>query len=251
VVRAGSPYVEVAMSGDSQRWYVKVQDGSVYPATLEQIDDAFNAGHIDENTLVLPAGETKWKRLGELAGLDAPESEVPASVGGVATSIAPPAAVQPSSLRPLSVDLDDSDVAAMRPKSRGGRLFGVLVAGLAIGGAVFVVHREGGLSALRNALHPSSVAAAAAPASPPPPPVVAAANDPVVTPPTPSADPTAPRFSDEQKQKLLAADKAREDATKAKRELRAAGAIRHVSRSYKSQGFTTKGSKFDPLNNSL
>ena len=26
------------MSGDSQRWYVKVQDGSVYPATLEQID---------------------------------------------------------------------------------------------------------------------------------------------------------------------------------------------------------------------
>jgi hypothetical protein len=230
-------HVEVTMSADSQLWYVKVQDGTVYPATLEQIDDAFNGGRINEDTLVLAAGETRWKRLGELAGLDAPESETPASVAPVAASIAPPASVQPSSLRPLSVDLEDSDAAAMRPKSRKKRVLGTLGVAVVIGAAVFAVNRSS-----MSTSHSSAAAA--------PPPPVAAVSDPVVMAPAaaPSAEP--PRFSEEQKQKLLAADRARDEQVKARLKLRE-GSSHHGSRSYKSQGFTSKGDKFDPMNNSL
>jgi hypothetical protein len=64
-----------------------------------------------------------------------------------------------------------------------------------------------------------------------------------------------PRFSDDQKQRLLAADKARDDQAKARHEERAKfhpGSVHHGSRSSsKGQGFTTGGNKFDPLNASF
>ncbi len=217
-------------------------DGTVYPATVEEIDDAFNAGHIDEDTLVLAAGETQWKRLGALAGLDEAPSEVAPSVSAVSVSVPPSSAAPsslPSSLRPLSFDLEpDADELAMRPRSRKMAIFGAFAGALAIGAVAFVVARTSG--------HPAAAAAAA----PPPAPVVTAVADAVQAPASSSADPQAPRFSDEQKQKLIAADKAHEEQAKSKKKLRAVE-VHHSPRTYKSQGFTTGGNKYDPLNASL
>ncbi len=56
-------------------WYVKLADGDVHRVTIDQLDGAFQAGHIDENTMVLAAGASQWTKLGELAGLgDEPEA---------------------------------------------------------------------------------------------------------------------------------------------------------------------------------
>ena len=60
-------------SGDS--WYVKLADGDVHRVTLNQLDEAFQAGHIDAETMVLAAGESQWTKLGALAGID--EEDVP------------------------------------------------------------------------------------------------------------------------------------------------------------------------------
>ncbi len=217
------------MSADSQVWYVKISDGTVHPATLEQIDSAFNAGQIDENTRVLAAGEQQWKRLGELAGLDAAPSETPPSV---TVSVAPS---PPYTVRPLTLDLDD-DEAALRPKSRKKMVVGTLAGVLVIGGIVGAVGRYGG---------DASPAVAAAAPSPPTP--AASAADPVVpAPAASSAAPGEPRFSEEQKARLLAADKEREEQAKSRRTVHQDSV--HGSRSYKSQGFSTGGSKYDPLN---
>ena len=52
------------MSADGGLWYVKMPDGDVEPMTLDDLDEAFNADRIDENVMVLPAGQTQWARLG-------------------------------------------------------------------------------------------------------------------------------------------------------------------------------------------
>jgi hypothetical protein len=253
------------MSGENELWYVQVKDGTVHPATLEQIDDAFNAGHIGADTMVLAAGDTQWQRLGELAGLDAPPPPPPPPARvSVAVPVArpqpqprpyvAPAKIVPSSLRPMTFDLDaDDDVAAMRPKSGAKRFFGAMVALAVIGGLAFAATHASGLN-LRTFQFQS--AAAAAPAPPPPAPAPAPPPDPqpnpVAAPSAPPVDAT-PRFSDDQKQRLLAADKARDEQTKTKARTKFnPGTVHQASRtSSKSQGFTTSGNKFDPLNASF
>jgi hypothetical protein len=51
-------------------WYVKLANGDVHRVTIDQLDGAFQAGHIDESTMVLAAGASQWTRLGDIAGLD-------------------------------------------------------------------------------------------------------------------------------------------------------------------------------------
>jgi hypothetical protein len=51
-------------------FYVKLADGDVHRVSLDQLDDAFQAGHIDGGTMVLADGSDKWTTLGELAGMD-------------------------------------------------------------------------------------------------------------------------------------------------------------------------------------
>ena len=53
------------MSGDENLWYVKTPDGDVHRVTLDQLDEAFQAGRIDENVMVLAAGATE---VGEALG---------------------------------------------------------------------------------------------------------------------------------------------------------------------------------------
>ena len=55
------------MSGDENLWYVKTPDGDVHRVTLDQLDEAFQAGSIDENVMVLAAGAQKWAKLSALA----------------------------------------------------------------------------------------------------------------------------------------------------------------------------------------
>ena len=50
-------------------FYVKLADGDVHRVSLDQLDDAFQAGHIDGGTMVLADGSDKWTTLGALAGM--------------------------------------------------------------------------------------------------------------------------------------------------------------------------------------
>src|SRR5215469_4089267 len=102
------------MSGDHDLWYVKTADGDVDRLTLDQLDEAFNAGHIDENATVLPAGQSNWVRLGTLLGLDQPATPPP-----VAFAPAPRYAPVPNSMRPVSFDLSDDEEFTPK-KSRKG-----------------------------------------------------------------------------------------------------------------------------------
>lgn len=51
-------------------YYVQLSDGDVHRVSLDQLDEGFQAGHIDENTMVLADGASKWVSLSELAGLE-------------------------------------------------------------------------------------------------------------------------------------------------------------------------------------
>ncbi|MGA3119622.1 MAG: hypothetical protein ABSF69_02530 [Polyangiaceae bacterium] len=64
------------MSTSGDHWYVKLSDGDVHRVTLDQLDEAFQAGHIDGETMVLASGATQWTKLGALAGIDDDAEEV-------------------------------------------------------------------------------------------------------------------------------------------------------------------------------
>src|ERR1041384_5774157 len=51
------------------RYYTQVDEGDVRLFTLDQLDAAFNAGLIHENTYVCLEGDSKWLTLAEVAGL--------------------------------------------------------------------------------------------------------------------------------------------------------------------------------------
>jgi hypothetical protein len=229
------------MSGDENLWYVKTADGDVHRVTLDQLDEAFQAGRIEETVMVLAPGATKWAKLGELAGLDEPAKPAP---------VTPFAAVVPNSLRPVSMDLSlDLDDNAFKKKSRKGVVVGTVIGILAIFGGILFANR-----AHLGSGDSSAVAAAAAPA---PPPVTAAAPPPApppapaaTTPPPAETASAASKLNDDQRAKLAAADKALEAKSKARKKNRATSAP-PSSRKYKAQGFTTGGNKFDPLNASM
>jgi hypothetical protein len=136
------------MDGASQLWYVQLSDGDVHRVTLDQLDEGFQAGHIDGNTMVLPAGATRWAKLSEIAGIDevasaptplprpAPVVLQPPSV--VEFAVAPPLI---ESHRPVSVDLVDLDfVPGLPRRPRKGWIVGML--GVAMLGALAGVGLE-------------------------------------------------------------------------------------------------------------
>jgi hypothetical protein len=143
------------------------------------------------------------------------------------------------------MDLDDFDLNSVPFKSRSRKGWVVAVLAVAVMG--------GGVSVAAKRLHLDQAAAApqsvAATAPPPaemhipyqtPAPVVAAAAAPA------GDSPLNPRFTEAQKDKLLKADKQRDEKPKAH-----ASGGGHPAGKYKSMGFTTGGNKYDPLNSSL
>jgi hypothetical protein len=273
------------MSEGIELWYVKLANGDVHRVTLDQLDVAFQAGHIDETTMVL-AGDasegTAWSSLGQLLGLDeaapptpevkpAPVAAAPRAVASPygyvsAVSATPPpvARVMPvavaNSLRPTSIDLGIDDLDDMPFRRRSGKkwAFAALSAAAVAGviGFVSTHSRTGGddittVAAAAAMAAPATYAPTPLPVMPAPAPQAAVAAAKASTGAPAEASPMNPQFTDRfnetQKQKLLAADKAREDKAKG----RQAGSAYHAAPKYKSTGFTTGGNKYDPLNSNL
>jgi hypothetical protein len=152
------------MSTNDGLWYVKTPDGDVDRLTVDQLDEAFNSGRIDENVMVLPPDGSRWARLGELAGIEPGDDDR--------------LSASPSSLPPVTLNTDELDVSFARRGPRFGVVFGAAVAVVAMVGVGIAIKN----SRVLRIFHSSS--AAAAPAL-----VTAAPPHPVTIPPPPPPDP--------------------------------------------------------------
>ena len=244
---------------ENDLWRVKLADGDMQAMTLDALDDAFQAGTIDENTLVLAPGATGWTKLADMAGLDDSAPAVHAPVEYSVNSLAPiavdtsPASIvgmppvsSPASLAELP-DLDLLDDNALKPKK--GRVFAFIgVAVLLVGGLGFAATKLAPVTAsaatamqaeaqLKNAANQMS-----APSS----------ND-----GENEASKRLQQLTEEQRVKLLEADKAREAAAAAKAKEKAGSLNSRPSPSRRGpapkggQPFHNGGDKFDPLNGAL
>lgn len=160
-------YAAVAQDETEDRYHTQVEAGDVRLFTLDQLDAAFNAGLIHENTYVCLEGGSDWLTLGEVAGLGDEEpvsAPVPVvqpvpqarhyaapAYSGVAASPSVIPVVQyspaPYSVAPVTNDLsfdDDYEMMAMRPKRRVGKVVAGLAV-LALGGLGFAVVQSGGI----------------------------------------------------------------------------------------------------------
>jgi len=177
-------------------WSVRLPSGDVRRGSLDELDAAFEAGHIDENALVLAPGATKWTKLGELAGLD---DDAPPAAAPTTVSVAPYAT--PNSLRPVMTDLDDLSFDAPRPRSKAPILLGIVGVAALAAGIVFAVHQfaTGSETSTATAAVAATTLETAPPAPPPPPPAPAVVDS------APAS--IGPSLTDAQKQALAAIDK--------------------------------------------
>jgi len=160
-------HAAVAQDETEDRYHTQVEAGDVRLFTLDQLDAAFNAGLIHENTYVCLEGGSDWLTLGEVAGLgdeepvsapvpvvqpvpQARQYAAPAYSGFAASpSVIPVAPYSPApySVAPVTNDLsfdDDYEMMAMRPKRRMGKVVAGLAV-LALGGLGFAVVQSGGI----------------------------------------------------------------------------------------------------------
>lgn len=262
--------IDVTSGNDLGLWHVQL-GGSVRTMTLDELDQAFQSGVIDERTMVLKAGALHWTTLGDIAGID----DQPNSIAPMATDIASSNLVVASLPAPsFDVSLGTEELAVFRPKRRVGRALAAVAAVALVAGAVFgvkaygaeklqeklasvtsLVKRDGGASARTAAgvpapaLDPSVVPAEHAtpvttPASLPStpveslPPAQPAAAAIVSIDSLPSAPPTAQKADKKHKRHGEAAPRRKAAPAKAKGKA--------------SSDPTQRGSgQFDPLNGSL
>jgi hypothetical protein len=166
-------YAATAQDETEDRYYTQVEAGDVRLFTLDQLDAAFNAGLIHENTYVCLEGESTWSTLAEVAGLGEEEPvSAPIPVAApVPHAYAAPAPVQrapqpftpsivPSSgpygvassvhvapsIAPVVNDLgfDDDEAMFARPKRRAGKILAGLAV-VALAGLGFAVVQSGGI----------------------------------------------------------------------------------------------------------
>jgi hypothetical protein len=115
----------IARSNDANRsgdfYSVQLASGEVKKWTLDQLDAAYRASFIDEETFVLPKGATTWSTLAEVV---AAEPEPP--------SIPPPPVVADID---VDVDLGDDDLeaAGLRPRRRRGLVAALVFTAVAAG----------------------------------------------------------------------------------------------------------------------
>lgn len=229
-------------------WRVQLATGEVRAMTLDALDEAFQAGTIDENTRVLAPGAAGWAKLADVAGLaDAGDSE-PRPEEGI-PSLSPMAADVPQSRLSLeSLDLSAYDPSPKVPadfeidenalKAKKGRVAAFVGVGIAaVVGVLFLGAKVAGNLegvAASNAMRPSAAAA---------PPAAIDVSD---------IDARARALSEDQKKRLMEADKAREAARKAKAPTAPAGG-RAAPRQPGEKGapFVNGGDKYDPLNGAL
>jgi hypothetical protein len=210
------------MTDHGEIWHVRLPNGESREGTLEQLDEAFHAGAIDESTLVRREGTSEWVTLAQAAGLEPEPSPAPMQ------SAPPP---------PVVADLDDLDPAALRSSKRG-----VLV-GLAAAVAVFAA---AGVFVVRNGSQEAAVVKAAGASVEG---NLASAAKPVSPTSDLDTDGKTRTLTDEQKRALLDLDKAREAEAQKKR---AQQQPRYSPPPMKTGSpFAKGGNKFDPLNSSL
>jgi len=182
-------YAAVAQDETEDRYHTQIEDGDVRLFTLDQLDAAFNAGLIHENTYVCLEGDSQWLTLGEVAGLGDEEpvsapipvaapvpharqlsaaptygalAASPSVIPAAPYSVAP--MVMPRSIAPVVNDFsfdDDYEMNAMRPKRRAGKVIAGLAV-LALGGLGFAVVQSGGIKLPGLKLDPSVSQASAA-----------------------------------------------------------------------------------------
>jgi hypothetical protein len=252
--------------GSSDLWYVKLPSGDVHRVTLDQLDEAFQRGHIDGRTQVMGASTERWMTLSEILGDDEPDS--------LAAQPARPLAYghAPYSLRPMSVDFEDVVDVAPRRRGSGARwAFAAFAIATAFGGVAVVrpdlrvsaVARVQAamrtLSAARtqtvaaSSLDPAAVTPPPAAASPAPPPAVAA---PVAAPAVATPASSAPAGDSALASQFAAQSnqpKPQPHHSKIQRKPGAPSRAKTSAAGPKpaSQVFTTGGNKFDPLNSSI
>ncbi len=207
----------------SEIWHVKLGNGDARSGSLDQLDDAFQAGLIDEQSLVRRDGTEEWITLAQAAGLDDAPAPIPVAVNSTA----------PMAMDTTDLDLDPSQ---LRPSKRN----------VYLGLAAALVFAAVGLVSIGSALDKEKVAAANAP-----PPVVADLNA-ALKPAAQTEQDKAPTLSDDKKRALLELDKARE-AEQQKKKAAAASKRGVGSPPPIKQGnpFHKGGNKYDPLNTSL
>ncbi len=283
-------YYEATATTDSDLWHVQLASGEVCTMTLDLLDDAFQDGIINEQTFVWQEGSPDWVTLGEVAGLDAVDSDAavlmsshgdspwPSTVIAPTyppTGMAPHALANPYSLTPYSTapvagdisDIDfDLDSVSFRPRRRSKLRW--VVAAAILGALGFAGVKRNELAERYRVYLPPSVIARLAPftaslrtvptpppvqvAAPTPPPVVTAA--PIAAPPAPapsSAVAVDTRFSDDQKKALRDADKTRTEKQKQKQKTRVAAPSSNKPRVKSENPFHKGGEQGDPLNASL
>jgi hypothetical protein len=110
----------VVQDETEDRYYTQVEAGDVRLFTLDQLDAAFNAGLIHENTYVCLEGESEWLTLAEVAGLGDEEEEEEAAPVSAPQLIAQPVphapvqsfAAQPYAAQPFGIAAAPSVVPA-------------------------------------------------------------------------------------------------------------------------------------------
>ncbi len=267
---------------DDELWFVELPDGRTRCLSLEELDEAYQKGQIDENARVRKDGDSEWSTLAAIAGLDDTQTESapisvrpgqPPEAGTYAreeafaetvrsnplsalsagpSSLAPYAigSDAPLSLAPtptpgsFSTGLDDDldDPYAGMQKSSKGLVFG-LVAAVAV--AIGVTGFTLSRAHGGGEVVVQAMPAAAAQALPPPA-AQAKAEEPAPAP--------APKLSDDQKKQLSALDKKHEaESAKKARERAEKAATQQVrrTRGKSSEPFVKGGSKYDPLNGAL
>lgn len=232
---------------NDELWRVQLASGEMRIMTIDALDEAFQAGMIDASTKVLAPGADTWAALGDVAGLEADAPDTAEPKDGV-PSLSPMAADIPSSraaieaidlsaydpsLRRLPADFEIDENALKANKGRVGAMIGVGVVacvGLLFLGAKFAGNLEG--TAASNAMRASAVA----------PPAAVDVMD---------IETRARQLTEDQKRRLLEADKNRE----ARKKSRPTGAPQQggTARPAGEKGapFVNGGDKYDPLNGAL
>jgi hypothetical protein len=267
-----------AVANHDELWYAQVAADDVRTMTLEQLDEAFQAGAITELTYVCQVGSSKWETLADVAGIE-PETTVGAAPADTAFTTVPAfAAVTASAAPPLSApfpqptvtqgpaqpfpsmhlstnstapvaadigDMDiDVDVTPVEFRSKKGRAAVWISAAAAVGAIAFGVVRA--RTPVSVQLPPMPPGAALAP--PPPVDLVGSALAAVA----PAAvGPAA--LAEDTKKALAQADKTlatKQKASKQRRqETRVASPRRRTTKA--DQPFHKGGNRYDPLNSSL
>ena len=215
------------MDMHSDVWHVRLQNGETRALTLDQLDTAFQAGQVNEDTLVCKEGTAGWARLGQIAGID--------------EDLAPPPMSAPPPPVVLAIPNMDVDEPAFRPSRKRGVMMGLAVAALLLVGGGVAFTKFGGPAAMATANGPEVLSnlTAAIPAPLP-----------VAPPKVETPEVQRPVLTDQQKQALLEADKNRASAA-AQRKAKSAPPPVHRSKSKSGNPFVKGGSKYDPLNSSL